>query len=167
MSVPINLKYTPASNHVQVNPILITAVFKSQWKNVKSLKHSGSQVCHMYRTTDTLFGNVDWWYFLSLSQISMSSSFPTRDIEPEDQQAFSIFLTVYLKVKKLVKIKELFFAIKLSNLGYIDFLKSMLQKHGQEDYEVTKKKHYPFWYTLPKVKGYIYVFSRHTTWMTC
>ena len=88
----------------------------------------------------------------------MSSPSPTRDIEPEDEQVFSTFLTVYSKVKKLlwgkstlkeeklVKIKEFLFVIKLSNLGYIDFLKSMLQKLGQEDYEVTEKKHYPFQY---------------------
>jgi hypothetical protein len=29
----------------------------------------------------------------------------------------------------------------------------MLEKHGQDDYEVTAKKHYPFRYTLPKIKG--------------
>ena len=75
----------------------------------------------MDRTPDTLFGNVDWWYFLSLSQTSMSLPSPTWDIEPEDEQAFSILLTVYSKVKKLlqgkstlkeeksVKMKELFF----------------------------------------------------------
>ncbi|KAG9309093.1 hypothetical protein JVU11DRAFT_10976 [Chiua virens] len=88
---------------------------------------------------------------------------PTQDLE--DEQAFSISLTVYLKVKKVlwgkstskeeksVKTKELSFAIKPSNAGCVNFLMSMLQKHGQDDYMVTEKKHYPFQYTLLKVKG--------------
>jgi hypothetical protein len=74
---------------------------------------------------------------------------------------------IYLEGREVGGNEGTFFAIKPSNLGYVDFLKSMLQKHGQEDYEVTEKKHYPFRYTLPTVKGYIYVFSRHTTRMTC
>jgi NAD+--asparagine ADP-ribosyltransferase len=106
----------------------------------------------------------------------MSSPSPTQDIE--DKQAFSISLTIYSKVKKLlqgkstskeeksVKTKELSFVIEPSNPGYINFLKSMLQKHGQEDYEVTAKKHYPFKYSLPKVKGYFFYFlSSHEVLM--
>ena len=108
----------------------------------------------------------------------MSSPSPTRDIEPEDEQVFSTFLTVYLKVKKLlwgkstlkeeklVKIKEFFFVIKLSNLGYIDFLKSMLQKHGQEDYEVTKKSTTHFDILYPKWKGtFMYFLVIQLEWL--
>ena len=50
-----------------------------------------------------------------------------------------------------MKTKELSFTIKASN--YTDFLQSMLEKYGQDDYEVTVKKHYLFRYTLPKMKG--------------
>ncbi|KIK75804.1 hypothetical protein PAXRUDRAFT_171675, partial [Paxillus rubicundulus Ve08.2h10] len=60
------------------------------------------------------------------------------------------------KQEKSVKTKELLFLIKPSN--YVKFLKSMLQKHGQEVYEVTEKKHYPFRYTLLKAKGYSFSF---------
>jgi len=98
----------------------------------------------------------------------MSSPSPTRDTEDnlEAEQAFSISLTVYSKVKKTLrgksstkeekstKTKELLFAVKSSN--YVNFLQNMLQKHGQEDYEVTVKKHYPFRYTLLKTKGYFF-----------
>ncbi|KAG6380500.1 hypothetical protein JVT61DRAFT_8658 [Boletus reticuloceps] len=95
----------------------------------------------------------------------MSLPFPTWDIEDdsEAEQVFSISLTVYTKVKKtlrgkttskeekLMKTKELVFAVKPSN--YVDFLQSILQKHGQDDYEVKARKHYPFRYTLPNMKG--------------
>ena len=79
------------------------------------------------------------------------------------EQVFSISLIVYSKVKQILrgkstskeekttKTKELSFAIKA--LNYTNFLQSMLEKHGQDDYEVTVKKHYPFRYTLPKMKG--------------
>ncbi|KIK75629.1 hypothetical protein PAXRUDRAFT_172211 [Paxillus rubicundulus Ve08.2h10] len=93
----------------------------------------------------------------------MSSPSPIHDAEDNSEQAFSILLTIYLKVKttlqgksaskqeKSVKMKELLFPVKPSN--YVNFLKGMLQKHGQEVYEVTEKKHYPFRYALPKTKG--------------
>jgi len=84
----------------------------------------------------------------------MLSLSPTCEIEDgsEAEQVFSISLTVYSKVKKTLqgettskeekstKIKELVFIIKPSN--YIDFLQGMLQNLGQEDYEVTARKHY-------------------------
>lgn len=108
----------------------------------------------------------------------MSSPSPTRDVEDDSsevEQVFSISLIVYSKVKKMLrgksalkeektmKTKELSFAIQ--SLNYVDFLRSMLQKHGQEDYEVTAKKHYPFRYTLPKTKGYRdqFLFIYHKT----
>ncbi|KIJ07513.1 hypothetical protein PAXINDRAFT_19302 [Paxillus involutus ATCC 200175] len=93
----------------------------------------------------------------------MLSPSPTQNAEDDSEQTFSILLTIYSKVKttsqgksaskqeKSVKMKELLFFIKPSN--HINSLKSMLQKHGQEVYEVTAKKHYPFRYTLPKTKG--------------
>ncbi|KIK95411.1 hypothetical protein PAXRUDRAFT_11457 [Paxillus rubicundulus Ve08.2h10] len=93
----------------------------------------------------------------------MLSPSPTQDAKDNSEQAFSILLTIYLKVKttsrgksaskqeKSVSTKELLFLIKPSN--YVNFLKSMLLKLGQEVYEVMAKKHYPFRYTLPKTKG--------------
>ncbi|KAF8546133.1 hypothetical protein OG21DRAFT_1491549 [Imleria badia] len=92
---------------------------------------------------------------------------PSPTPEPEEnleiEQVFSVSLIVYSKVKKILrgkatlkeektmKTKELSFAVNSSN--YTDFLWSMLEKHGQDNYEVTTKKHYPFRYTLLKIKG--------------
>ena len=106
----------------------------------------------------------------------MSSLSPTREIEDdsEAEQVFSISLTDYSKVKKTLwgkatskeekstKTKKLVFVIKPSN--YINFLQGMLQKLGQEDYEVTARKHYPFKYLLPKTKWYFFLLFHYSTW---
>jgi len=90
-------------------------------------------------------------------------SLPSPPQDSEDEHAFSVSLTVYSKIKKVtkgkttskeeksIKTKELVFPINESN--HLDFLRSILLKHGQKSYEVTEKKHYPFWYIPPKVKG--------------
>ncbi|KAI6046583.1 hypothetical protein EDC04DRAFT_2598014 [Pisolithus marmoratus] len=91
----------------------------------------------------------------------MSSPSPEGDIPP---QSFSIFLTVYSKIRKTsargkttskeeksTKMKELLFAADNSN--YLDFLQAILLKHGLESYEVTEKKHFPLKYVPPKAKG--------------
>lgn len=96
---------------------------------------------------------------------------PSQTPEPEEnseiEHVFSVSLIVYSKVKKILRgkatskeektmtTKELLFTVKSSN--YTEFLRSMLEKHGQDDYEVTAKKHYPFRYTLPKIKGYVFI----------
>ncbi|KAF8546341.1 hypothetical protein OG21DRAFT_1491311, partial [Imleria badia] len=72
---------------------------------------------------------------------------PTQD--DEKVHTFNVSLTVYtllkkaasrdtrkvatVKEEKLVKVKELPFAINEDN--YIDFLTSLLEKHGQEQYK--------------------------------
>ncbi|KAI6030228.1 hypothetical protein EDC04DRAFT_2605399 [Pisolithus marmoratus] len=86
-------------------------------------------------------------------------------LEDDDTpQSFSIFLTVYSKIKKMsvrgrttlkeeksTKMKELLFITVNSN--YLDFLQAILLKHGLENYEVTEKRHFPLKYVPPKVKG--------------
>ncbi|KAI6016744.1 hypothetical protein EDC04DRAFT_2903047 [Pisolithus marmoratus] len=79
-------------------------------------------------------------------------------------QSFSIFLTVYSKIRKTsargkttlkeeksTKMKELLFTTDNSN--YLDFLQAILLKHGLESYEVMEKKHFPLKYVPPKAKG--------------
>ncbi|KAI6027146.1 hypothetical protein EDC04DRAFT_2605909 [Pisolithus marmoratus] len=79
-------------------------------------------------------------------------------------QSFSVSLTVYSKVKKVLlkgkttskeekstKMKELLFA--LDKLNYTKFLQAVLHKHGLDDYMVTKKKHFPLKYIPPKARG--------------
>ncbi|KAI6013895.1 hypothetical protein EDC04DRAFT_2904341 [Pisolithus marmoratus] len=69
-------------------------------------------------------------------------------------QSFSIFLTIYSKIKKMsvkgrttlkeeksTKMKELLFGTVKSN--YLNFLQAILLKHGLENYEVTEKRHFP------------------------
>ncbi|KAI6033484.1 hypothetical protein BKA83DRAFT_4120971 [Pisolithus microcarpus] len=92
----------------------------------------------------------------------MSKS-PTPEDDNEILQSFSVSLTVYTKVKKTTqgkatskeekstKTKELLFAINDSN--YLEFLRSILHKHGLKNYEVTEKKHFPLKYIPPKAKG--------------
>ncbi|KAI6129823.1 hypothetical protein EV401DRAFT_2066572 [Pisolithus croceorrhizus] len=63
-------------------------------------------------------------------------------------QAFSVSLAVY---SKSTKTKELLFAPDNSN--YLEFLCSILRKHGLMNYQVTEKKHFPLKYILPKAKG--------------
>ncbi|KAF8548493.1 hypothetical protein OG21DRAFT_1526458 [Imleria badia] len=90
---------------------------------------------------------------------------PTQD--EEKVHTFNVSLTVYtllkkaayrgtrkvatVKEEKLVKVKELPFAINEDN--YIDFLTSLLEKHGQEQYKVSEKCCFPFKYVLPKSKN--------------
>jgi len=61
-----------------------------------------------------------------------------------------------MKEEKLVKVKELPFAINEGN--YINFLTSLLEKHGQEQYKVLEKCCFPFKYVLPKSKGSVLFF---------
>ncbi|KAI6039582.1 hypothetical protein EDC04DRAFT_2895098 [Pisolithus marmoratus] len=68
-------------------------------------------------------------------------------------QSFFISLTVYLKVRKAMqgkmsskeekstKMKELLFT--LDNSNYLEFLHSILLKHGLKNHKVTEKKHFP------------------------
>ncbi|KAI6018704.1 hypothetical protein BKA83DRAFT_4496185 [Pisolithus microcarpus] len=82
----------------------------------------------------------------------MSKSLTLED-DNEILQSFSISLTVYTKVKKTIqgktmskeeksaKMKELLFTI--NGLNYLEFLHSILFKHGLKDYEVTEKKKFP------------------------
>ncbi|KIJ21121.1 hypothetical protein PAXINDRAFT_6893 [Paxillus involutus ATCC 200175] len=91
----------------------------------------------------------------------MSSPPPSCDSEREN--IFSISLTVYAAVKKTVKgkvttkeeksvkTKELLIAISDSN--YIDFLQSVLAKHGQDQYKIMERKRYPIKYVPPKAKS--------------
>ncbi|KAI6030148.1 hypothetical protein EDC04DRAFT_2605435 [Pisolithus marmoratus] len=91
----------------------------------------------------------------------MSSPAPEDDNTP---QSFSIFLTIYSKIKnmsakgrmtlkeeKSTKMKELLFIAVNSN--YLNFLQAILLKHSLENYEVTEKRHFPLKYVSPKVKG--------------
>ncbi|KIK20243.1 hypothetical protein PISMIDRAFT_13136 [Pisolithus microcarpus 441] len=48
-------------------------------------------------------------------------------------------------------VKELLFVPDDSN--YLEFLHSILHKHGLTNYQVTEKKHFPLKYIPPKVKG--------------
>jgi len=100
----------------------------------------------------------------------MSQSPPPGD--NDDLQSFSVSLTVYSKVKKTTrgkmtskeekstKMKELLFVLDDSN--YLEFLHSILLKHGLENYQVSDKKHFPLKYIPPKTKGFFF-FLRHTS----
>ena len=77
---------------------------------------------------------------------------------------FAIALTVYSFIKKktakgkaaapkeekAVKVKELQFSI--NNMNYLDFLQSILNKHGQDKYKLSAKMQFTFKYIPPKVK---------------
>ena len=77
---------------------------------------------------------------------------------------FAVSLTVYSLIKKKtprgkaatskeeksVKVKELQFSI--DNTNYLDFLQSILNKHGQDQYMLLVKKQFPFKYIPLKVK---------------
>ncbi|KAF8549056.1 hypothetical protein OG21DRAFT_1515596 [Imleria badia] len=101
----------------------------------------------------------------------MPPSSPTCN--SEKVYAFTVSLTVYSLLKKKtakgrastskeeksVKSKELQVSIDDSN--YLDFLQSMLDKHGQDQYNVSEKKRFPFKYVSPnlKTKRLITIFS--------
>ena len=87
----------------------------------------------------------------------MSSPSPTRP--SEKAHSFAVVLTVYVskknksktvKEEKSTKTKELVFRIDENN--YIDFLQSILKKHGQGHFKVSEKKHFPFKFVPPKAK---------------
>ncbi|KAF8545605.1 hypothetical protein OG21DRAFT_1492165 [Imleria badia] len=91
---------------------------------------------------------------------------PTMSNEPRDY-AFTVALTVYSALKqsssskgkttaakqqeKSVKTKELVFPLGEEN--YVDFLESILEKHGQTQYKVSHKQSFPFKFTMPKIKN--------------
>ena len=80
--------------------------------------------------------------------------------------AFAVSLTVYSLIKKKtprckaavskeeksvkVNLKELQFSI--DNTNYLDFLQSILDKHGQDQYMLSVKKQFSFKYIPPKMK---------------
>ncbi|KAH0828620.1 hypothetical protein J3R83DRAFT_2964, partial [Lanmaoa asiatica] len=83
----------------------------------------------------------------------------------DDQKAhtFKVSLTVYsllkkktswkvstLKEEKSMKVKELLFTVDDDN--YIEFLTSLLEKYGWEQYKVSQQHCFPFEYIPPKVK---------------
>jgi hypothetical protein len=93
----------------------------------------------------------------------MPPSLPACD--PEKVYMFTIALTVYSLLKKKastkgkastskeeksVKVKELHFST--NNANYLDFLRSILDKHRQEQYKVLEKRRFPFKYVPPKAK---------------
>jgi hypothetical protein len=49
--------------------------------------------------------------------------------------------------KKEIRGKDLFFTCTQSN--YLDFLKALLDRYGENKYTVTKKQHFPFKYHYP------------------
>ena len=79
---------------------------------------------------------------------------------------FTVSLTVYSLIKKKtprgkaaaskeeksvkVNLKELQFSI--DNTNYLDFLQSILNKHGQDQYMLLAKKEFLFKYIPPKTK---------------
>jgi len=58
-----------------------------------------------------------------------------------------------VKETKIPKVKELDFA--LSHDGYVDFLETILSKHSQDRFKVTKRRPYPFKYLYPPSKVYV------------
>ncbi|KAH0826292.1 hypothetical protein J3R83DRAFT_5769, partial [Lanmaoa asiatica] len=88
----------------------------------------------------------------------MSSPSPTRP--SEKPHSFAVVLTVYsaskrksktsVKEEKSTKTKELAFPIDESN--YVNFLQSILEKHGQGHFKVSQKKSFPFKFVPPKAK---------------
>ena len=80
------------------------------------------------------------------------------------QYAFAITLTVYSPLKqpskggktvskqleKSVKMKQLLFSLDEAN--YIEFLESVLKKHGKTQYKVSSKQWFSFKYITPKMK---------------
>ena len=108
---------------------------------------------------------------LRLFACTMSPT-PEPTQEEEKVHTFNVSLTIYTLLKKtatrgarrvatakeekLVKVKELPFAINEAN--YIDFLTSLLEKHGQEQYKMSEKCCFPFKYVLLKSKGSVFFF---------
>ena len=97
-------------------------------------------------------------------------SSPTRHSEEPEERSFSVTLTVYSTVKKKVrgklstaatkeekslKRKELLFAVNHGN--YLEFLQRILEKHGQGQYIVSERKHFPFKFVDPQAKGYVHL----------
>ncbi|KAI9455311.1 hypothetical protein HD554DRAFT_2240524 [Boletus coccyginus] len=78
---------------------------------------------------------------------------------------FTVSLTVYSLIKKktakgkaatpkeakAVKVKELQFSV--DDMNYLDFLQSILDKHGRDQYMLLARKQFAFKYIPPKVKG--------------
>ncbi|KAG6370349.1 hypothetical protein JVT61DRAFT_12157 [Boletus reticuloceps] len=86
------------------------------------------------------------------------------DESTEKQYAFTVALTVYSMLKqsskgkstakkqeKSVKTKELLFPLNEDN--YIEFLESILEKHGQTQFKVSKKHRFSFKFTMAKTKS--------------
>ncbi|KAG6379015.1 hypothetical protein JVT61DRAFT_11437 [Boletus reticuloceps] len=87
---------------------------------------------------------------------SSISSAPS-DSKSATAYIFAVSLTIYAKGKsaapkegKTVKVKELQFSIDDTN--YLNFLQSILDKHGQDQYQVSAKKQFTFKYMPPKEK---------------
>ncbi|KAF9225778.1 hypothetical protein BS17DRAFT_777671 [Gyrodon lividus] len=57
------------------------------------------------------------------------------------------------KETKSTKVKEITLMLSASN--YLDFLTTMLAKHGKDKYKVTEKKTYSFKYLLPLAKVFV------------
>ena len=83
----------------------------------------------------------------------------------ERQYAFAVALTIYSALKqtpkgrttakrqeKSVKTKELHFPLDENN--YIEFLESILEKHGKTQYKVSSMQWFSFKYIVPKIKRY-------------
>ncbi|KAH0834301.1 hypothetical protein J3R83DRAFT_11676, partial [Lanmaoa asiatica] len=99
-----------------------------------------------------------------LNHCAMQPSSPAAD--GEKLHTFNVSLTVYsllkkkatrgahkastLKEEKTMKVKELHFRIDDDN--YINFLTSLLEKHGQEQYKVLQDCCFPFKYVPLKLK---------------
>ncbi|KAI9464257.1 hypothetical protein HD554DRAFT_2316030, partial [Boletus coccyginus] len=91
-----------------------------------------------------------------------SSSTPS---DSDMAHTFTISLTVYSLIKKktakgkaaapkeakAVKVKELQFLVDDTN--YLNFLQSILDKHGQDQYRLSAKKQFAFKYIPLKTKG--------------
>ncbi|KAG6377874.1 hypothetical protein JVT61DRAFT_14660 [Boletus reticuloceps] len=84
----------------------------------------------------------------------------------EKDYAFTVALTVYSALKQLskgksvakrqektVKTKQLAFSLNEGN--YIEFLESILEKHGQTQFKVSRKQFFSFKFTMPKMKKYM------------
>lgn len=90
----------------------------------------------------------------------------------ERQYAFAVALAVYSTFKQLskarattvkwqeksIKTKELLFPLNKTN--YIDFLESMLEKHGKAQYKVSSKQWYSFKYIILKTKRFDFSYSQ-------
>ena len=128
----------------------------------------GIQCCES-RASDTAgIGPRTQWFTLSsvtcgTRQLSTIPVSPTPS-DSDTVYTFTVSLTVYSLIKKKtpkgkaatskeeksVKVKELQFSI--DNTNYLDFLQSILNKHGQDQYMLLVKKQFSFKYIPLKVK---------------